>query len=172
MHPLNLCVCNYMYGYDQWYALTDLWSTSTLLASRTVPSMYMYIEVAVLLKITTKLPSSPVSFDRNWKHLSGLCLTDPEFGVPGSIDILLGVDRFSWVVRQGRQQRPPYPPLTTKTCFGWVLSGTRRHNGYQRREVSCLVSILWKTGYGQRESLAPNWLWSTRKFSSLRKFIP
>ena len=164
MRPHNLCVCNYMYGYDQWYALTDLWSTSTLLASRTVPSMYMYIEVAVLLKITTKLLSSPVSFDRNWRHLSGLRLADPEFGVPGSIDILLGVDRFCWVVHQGRRQRPPDSPLTIKTCFGWVLSGTMKHNGHQHREVSSLVSIVRKAGYGQWESLAPN-------ESSIHKFL-
>ena len=46
------------------------------------------VEVAVLSKITAKFPVSPVSIDRNWRHLSDLRLADPEFGVPGNIDVL------------------------------------------------------------------------------------
>ena len=48
------------------------------------------VEATVLTKITTKLSASAVSFNRNWRHLSGLHLADPEFSVPGNIDILLG----------------------------------------------------------------------------------
>ena len=46
------------------------------------------VEAAVLPKITTKLLASPVSFDRNWRHLSGLRLADPEFGVPETLTYL------------------------------------------------------------------------------------
>ena len=110
------------------------------------------VEAAVLRKIATKLPTSPVSFDRNWRHLSGLRLIDPEFGVPGNIDVLLGVDMFSRVVRQGRRQGPPGTPVAIRTYFGWVLSGTISYKDRQRREVSCVTSLpgsgeeLWKIG--------------------------
>ena len=40
------------------------------------------VEAAVLTQITTKLPAMPVSFNTNWRYLSGLCLANPEFGVP------------------------------------------------------------------------------------------
>ena len=50
------------------------------------------VEAAVLLDITTKLP---VSLRRNWRHLLGLPLVDPDFGVPGSFEVLLGTDMFS-----------------------------------------------------------------------------
>ena len=68
----------------------------------------------------------PVPFDRDWKHLSGLRLADPEFGTPGHVDILLGVDVFNRVVRQGRRQGPPGSPMAMNTKFGWV---------YQERSV-------------------------------------
>ena len=59
------------------------------------------VEAAVLPQITTKLPAMSVSFDTNCRHLSGLRLANPEFGVPRYIDVLLGVDMFSRLVCQG-----------------------------------------------------------------------
>ena len=100
------------------------------------------VDAAVLPQITTKLPAMPVSFDTNWRHLSGLRLADPEFGVPGFIDVLLGVDMFSRLVRQGRRQGPPGSPMAIKTCFGWILSGSVRQNGHPHRTVSCVSSAL------------------------------
>ena len=92
------------------------------------------VEAAILPRIITKLSPSPVSFDTNWRHLSGLCLANPEFGVLGNVDVLLGVDRFFRVVRQGWCQGPPGSPMAKKACFGWVLFGTIRHNGRHRLE--------------------------------------
>ena len=57
------------------------------------------VQAVVLPKITTKLPLLPVIFNDNWEHLAGICLADPEFRVPGHIDILLGVDVFSHAMR-------------------------------------------------------------------------
>ena len=48
-----------------------------------------------LSQITTKLPIMPGPFDLNWKHLTRLRLADPEFGTPGHVDILLGLDVFN-----------------------------------------------------------------------------
>ena len=52
------------------------------------------ITAIVLPKITCDLPVSPVPFDSSWSHISDLILADPAFGLPGKIDILLGVDVF------------------------------------------------------------------------------
>ena len=46
----------------------------------------------------TKLPASPGLFDKNWRHVSGLCMADPNFNEPGNIDVLIGVDVFSQIV--------------------------------------------------------------------------
>ena len=84
----------------------------------------------------------PLSFDTNWRHLPVLRLADPKFGVPGCIDVLLGVDMFSRLVRQGRRKDLPGSPIAINTCFGWVLSGTVRKNGRRHRAVSCVSSAL------------------------------
>ena len=49
-------------------------------------------------------------------------LSRPRLGLPGRIDILLGVDIFVEVLRQGRQTGSPGSLSTFKTEFGWVLA--------------------------------------------------
>ncbi len=77
----------------------------------------------VLPKITCDLPLRPLSLDSNWHHLSGIKLADPDFGTPGSIDLLLGADLFDSIVLHGRRQGPQGSPSAFETAFGWVLSG-------------------------------------------------
>ena len=98
----------------------------------------------MLPKLTTKLQALPVSLNGNWRHLSEFHLADPEFGVPGNIDLLLGVDMFSQVVHvhQCWRQGPPDFPMALEMCLGWVLSGTIRHNGLPYREVLCVSTVL------------------------------
>ena len=55
--------------------------------------------------------------------MADLTLADPDFGQLGRIDLLLGVEVFSEVVRQGRQNGAPGSPSTFETDFGWVLAG-------------------------------------------------
>ena len=50
-------------------------------------------------------------------------MADPDFGRPGRIDILLGVDVFVEVLRQGWRIGPPGSPSAFETEFGWVLAG-------------------------------------------------
>ena len=48
---------------------------------------------------------------------------DPNFDSPGKVDILLGVDIFVEVIRQGRRMGPPGSPSTLEMEFGWVIGG-------------------------------------------------
>ena len=82
------------------------------------------IEAFVLRKITSNIPSCSVAFNKDWKYLSNLTLADPEFGVPGSVDILLGADVFSRTVLHDRRFGPSGSPSAIKTTFGWVLAGS------------------------------------------------
>ena len=61
------------------------------------------LEAMVLPRVTTKLPLLPVTFNTKWKHLGGIELADLVFGVPGNVNILLGVDIFSGAVPQGQR---------------------------------------------------------------------
>jgi len=46
------------------------------------------------MKVSGSLPSIPVPPASKWKHVAGLKLADPEFNIPGPVDILFGADVF------------------------------------------------------------------------------
>ena len=73
--------------------------------------------------MTCDLPTSPVPYSLGWTHLNNIHLADPDFGTPGRIDLLLGVDIFTEVLLRGRRKGPPRSPIALETSFGWVLCG-------------------------------------------------
>ena len=50
-------------------------------------------------------------------------LADPDFGHPGKIDLLLGIDIYADILLDGRQNGLPDSPTAFETNFGWVLVG-------------------------------------------------
>ena len=81
------------------------------------------VTAVVVPKVTCDLPLRPVPFELKWNHIADLPLADPGFGQPGRIDVLLGVDVFIDILRQGRRTGPPGSPTAFETEFGWVLCG-------------------------------------------------
>lgn len=73
--------------------------------------------------VTCDLPLQKIPFKPEWKHLADLTFADPDFGILGRIDILLGVDVFAAVMRQGRRTGKPGSPSAFETEFGWILAG-------------------------------------------------
>ena len=100
------------------------------------------VDAVVLPRVTSDLPLCPIPFDSNWRHLSGLRLADPDFGSPGSIDLLLGADVFSTVVLHGRRLGPTGSPSAFETRFGWVLTGAVDGQSPQHHVVSYHASVL------------------------------
>ena len=45
------------------------------------------------------------------------------YGIPGRIDLLLGVETFVEVMGHGRQTGAPGSPIAFETHLGWVLAG-------------------------------------------------
>ena len=82
------------------------------------------VTAVIVPRVTCDLPTQPVQMrTEEWSHLADLTLADPDFGRPGTVDILLGVDIFAEVVRQGRRMGGPGSPSAFETDFGWVLAG-------------------------------------------------
>ena len=86
-------------------------------------SKSLSISAIVAPRVTCDLPIQPVHFDSQWSHLDNLKLADPDFGRPGRIDLLLGVDVYTEVLFHGRRSGPPGSPVAFETMFGWVLAG-------------------------------------------------
>ena len=83
----------------------------------------------------SSIPSCSVVFNKDWKQFSNFTLADPEFGVPGSVDILLGADVFSHTVLHGRWFAPSETPSAIKTTFGWILAGSVLAEGIQSEQL-------------------------------------
>lgn len=53
--------------------------------------------VLILSKLTGRLPSV-AAVKEQWSHLHGLILADPDFLLPGDIDIILGADIYGKII--------------------------------------------------------------------------
>ena len=98
--------------------------TQFTVAPVTSPHDRSSVSAIVVPRVTCDLPVSPVTFKSSWKHLTDIPLADPEFGCPGRIDLLLGVDIFVSSLLHGRRTGPPGSPTAFETKFGWVLAGS------------------------------------------------
>ena len=78
------------------------------------------VDALVIPKISLELPMHQVHFDPEWKHLKGLTLADPDFGMPGKVDMLIGTDVYCQAVLHGRRFGLFGSPMAVKTRFGWV----------------------------------------------------
>ena len=97
-------------------------------------------EAIVLPRITTTLPAYDADFDFKGKHLPGLHLADPQFGVPGPVDVLLGADVFEEVIRHDRRRGFHGSPAAIETCFGRILTGNILLQGRAPDQIRVCVS--------------------------------
>lgn len=82
------------------------------------------IEAIILDKVCAPLPSTYISTD-NWSHILNLKLADTQFNQPGPIDILLGADVFSRILKDGRvTSNNNNHPTAIETVFGFILMGS------------------------------------------------
>ena len=87
------------------------------------PHEKVNVTAVVVPKVTCDLPRYHIPFDSSWSHLSNLELADPEFGTPGPIDLLLGVDVFVEVLLHYQRVVPCNTPAAIETKFGWIIAG-------------------------------------------------
>ncbi|XP_077276985.1 uncharacterized protein LOC143905440 [Temnothorax americanus] len=109
-------------GVNETKAATTRGLTSLVIRVKNRDDLRFPIEATVLPRITSPLPNHRVD-SKDWSHLTGLPLADPEYHLPGSIDILLGADSFVSVLRDGRRTGRAGEPDAFNTAFGWVLMG-------------------------------------------------
>lgn len=80
------------------------------------------VDTVVLPKICADMPNSFVPI-QDWQYISNLKLADPGFNVPSSVDMLLGAEIFSLILRDGRVQGGFNQPIAINTALGWILFG-------------------------------------------------
>ena len=98
--------------------------TNFLVSPVQSPHGKVSVTAVVVPKVTCDLSHYHIPFDSSWSHLSDLELGDPEFGTPGPVELLLGVDVFVEVLLHGWRVGPPNTPAAIETKFGWIIAGT------------------------------------------------
>ena len=81
------------------------------------------VEAYVLNKVTKDLHLHPIPLALKWDPISEQELADPEFRTPARIDLLLGVEVFTCILRDGRRTGPRGTPSAINTGLGWVIFG-------------------------------------------------
>ena len=104
------------------------------------PNDKIAVTAVVVPKVTCELPHHHIPFDSQWSHLSDLELADPEFGTPGQIDVLLGVDVFTQVLLHSRWVGPVNSPVGIETKFGLIIAGAT--NGQDTEIVSHHITTM------------------------------
>ena len=88
------------------------------------PKWQLTVNAVVVPHVTSELPTKHVPLNQEWEHVKGLKLANPDFGKPGKVDLLLGVETFVDIIRHGRRRGRRGSPTAIETCFGWVLAGS------------------------------------------------
>jgi len=77
----------------------------------------------VLPKLTVYAGVSSLAI-REWPHLRGLELADPDFAAADKIDLLLGADVYASILGAGVRKGGAREPVAQQTSIGWIISGT------------------------------------------------
>nr|XP_012232430.1 PREDICTED: uncharacterized protein LOC105678032 [Linepithema humile] len=111
------------------------------------------ISAHVLPTITSSIPTTEIS-NETWTHLQRLQLADPQYSVPGSIDILLGADTYSHLLTEGIIKDKINLPVAQSTSLGWIISGPtgqttprqslQSYHVINHEELSNLMQRFWE----------------------------
>ena len=72
--------------------------------------------------VTTILPSLQTQ-PQTWPHLKGLKLADPEFLTPRPIDIIIGADHYTQIIKPNILRHSASAPIAQLSIFGWLILG-------------------------------------------------
>lgn len=82
--------------------------------------------VAIIPNITSNLPLFPLQ-SSSWAHIQSLPLADPQYAMPGQIDLLLAGDVYGKILHSGLCRGQNGEPIAQNTSLGWILSGEIIH---------------------------------------------
>ena len=103
----------------------------------------------IVPKITATLPLHPDLLDLNWKHLSGLQLTNPQFGTPRNEGVICRANIFSLVVFNGRRFGSLVSTSAFRTQFGLVLTGRDLPEHHLKDSIASSIQCYLSTMLGE-----------------------
>ncbi|XP_024869178.1 uncharacterized protein LOC112457272, partial [Temnothorax curvispinosus] len=129
-------------------------TTSFLLKPHFLSEFEVKIQAYILPKLTSSMPSLSHNKDK-WDHLKNLKLADPDFHKKGKIDLIIGADIYSRIIKDGIIRGEPDTPIAQATRLGWIVSGVTspsttnpRVQGYHvsiTDDIHNLLKRFWET---------------------------
>ncbi|CAL8137208.1 unnamed protein product [Orchesella dallaii] len=123
------------------------------------------IEALVMKKVTGDIPNYPC--EKDWEHLAGVNLADPSYYRPGPVDILLGAEYTTSILRDGRIEGERHSPTAQNTIFGWVLAGRvtlQESKQIKIHHVQCETELIMKRFWELEEIPDPKQYTQDEKF--------
>jgi len=111
------------------------------MSSLQTPNQPYQISAAVVPKVTGNLPLQGAAGVQNLPHLKDLELADPTFYLPGRIDLLLGENILSKLLKPDIRVGPEGTPIAWKTVFGWAIRGPFTPNVQETVRAATHVNI-------------------------------
>ena len=87
------------------------------------------ISAIAMPKVIRDLPLKDASVVRDMPHLQGLTLADDLYHKMGPVDVLLGLNVFPHIFKDGVITGPPNTPVAWHTVFGWTVLGVFEERG-------------------------------------------
>ncbi|XP_055622839.1 uncharacterized protein LOC129773754 [Toxorhynchites rutilus septentrionalis] len=99
------------------------------------------INCLVSPKITGHIPSVKINL-QNWELPPGLQLADPSFHEPSQVDLLIGMDWFYDIMKQGCLKLKDDLPSLYDSQLGWLVGGKLLESSSSNLAIrSCAVSV-------------------------------
>ncbi|RLU19576.1 hypothetical protein DMN91_008133 [Ooceraea biroi] len=94
----------------------------TLTISPRFPGPSLAISALILPRLTAYAGGFKVNA-KDWLHLRGLELADPDFHKSDSVDIILRANIYACIIVNGLQRGDVTQPVAQNTSLGWLLTG-------------------------------------------------
>lgn len=97
------------------------------------------VQLLVLPKLTAEIPDTDVNVS-SLNIPENIQLADPKFNMRKRIEIILGIEYFHNIVKQGRLILSTNEPALVETVFGWVVIG--RWLGQSSSTATCVTAAI------------------------------
>lgn len=129
------------------FSHTIKYSTSVSFASLFCETDKITVDALIIDKITNKLPTRFIPRE-SLEYLKGIPLADENFHIPQKIDMLLGAEIFSLILKPGKISGPPGTPYALNSSLGYIVMGklcnsfepTNNNNTDNYNKVFCITS--------------------------------
>ncbi|XP_045542389.1 uncharacterized protein LOC123723515 [Papilio machaon] len=102
--------------------LTSKYMVQVNIQSLIDPNFNFQIKAYVLSRVTSILPERKFTLV-DWPELHSVELADPNFNKPSKIDILLGSEAYTKILKEGLIKDPRGKTMAQDTYLGWIVSG-------------------------------------------------